>query len=78
MPNDTWIDVVHEYFPTATEEQCEKFMWNATCFPFGNKDQIYKNIQKASLESNANIELAMAQADEVTRTAMRQYHEQHG
>lgn len=78
MPNDTWLDVVHEYFPTATEKQCEDFMWNCTPFPAGNKDQLYKAIQNAALESNGNIELAFAQADELTRTVMRQYNEQYG
>jgi hypothetical protein len=74
----TWIDLVKEYFPSASDKQCDDFMWNCTSFPAGIKHQIYDQIRQAAVESNNNIELAMAQADEVISTAMRQYNEQYG
>ncbi|MHB1023313.1 MAG: hypothetical protein ACYC0Z_12980 [Acidobacteriaceae bacterium] len=50
----TWHDLVRRYFPTASDSQCDKLLWNCTCFPFGTAETVERQI-KAHAASGKNV-----------------------
>ena len=52
---DIW-NAIKEAFSKASEEDSEAFLWNATCYPFGDKEQILNNIKEMKEKSNGDID----------------------
>ena len=42
----TWIDLVREYFPDAADSECDRLLWNDTCFPFGTIEQVQAQLER--------------------------------
>lgn len=67
-------EALKQYFPTATDEEVDGLMWCATCFPFGDEDQIVENIKEKGIQSNSNIDLAINIAHEEIKKGMKEIH----
>lgn len=44
--NMTVLELVKEYFPNATEKECEYILWEKTAFPMGSVNIIRKQLQE--------------------------------
>ena len=42
----TWLDLVREYFPDATDEEGDYILWEHTAFPFASVKHIEMQIAK--------------------------------
>ena len=38
----TWIDLVKQYFPNATDEECTSILWEKTPFPISTDVELIK------------------------------------
>ena len=45
MSDKTWIDLVREYLPNATDDEANSVLWNWTAFPFGDEAQIRQQVK---------------------------------
>jgi hypothetical protein len=41
----TWIDLTRRFFPAATAEECDTYLWEFTCFPFGSVLQVARQLK---------------------------------
>ena len=41
----SWLDLVKEYFPNATERDCDIILWEYTAFPVADIDTIKKQLK---------------------------------
>ena len=39
----TWIDLVKQYFPNATNKECDFILWEKTPFPISTDVKLIKN-----------------------------------
>ncbi|WP_197023480.1 hypothetical protein [Heyndrickxia ginsengihumi] len=46
----TWIELVKEYFPDATDTQCEFILWEKTAFPVTGEETIRKQLKEYKQE----------------------------
>lgn len=42
----TWIDLVREYFPDATEKECDFILWERTAFPVTGEETIREQLEQ--------------------------------
>lgn len=54
--NSTWNDLVREYFPSVSDQDCEFILWEKTSFPTGSVDAIRNQIQTFKEEAKHKIE----------------------
>ena len=47
----TMADVIREYFPEATDEECDDILWEKTPFPFGPVRPALKELLDKHLET---------------------------
>ena len=45
MSEPTWLDLVREYFPTATDEQADQILWEHTGFPMDRIEAIREQLE---------------------------------
>jgi hypothetical protein len=41
----TWIELVKEYFPNATEAECDYILWEQTAFPVCGLNEVKRQLQ---------------------------------
>lgn len=46
MSRRTWFSLVREYFPNASDKQCDFILWEKTAFPFTGEETIRKHLQE--------------------------------
>ena len=42
----TWLDVAREYFPDNEEAELKYILFNCTCYPFGDEQQVREQLQE--------------------------------
>lgn len=42
----TWLDVAKEYFTEVSEEELGYILFNCTCYPFGDEQQVRAQLQE--------------------------------
>lgn len=47
---ETWGDVVRKYFPDATDKECDFLLWEKTCFPMGDREEIEEQLCQLAAE----------------------------
>lgn len=40
----TWKDLVRKHIPEADDQECEYILWEQTCFPCGNKEDVERQV----------------------------------
>lgn len=45
----TWLDLVHEYFPDATDEYADFLLWERTAFPFASPAHVRMQLRAVQL-----------------------------
>ena len=44
----TWNDLTRRFFPDATDEECNFFLWETTCYPFGRVLTVARQLKKSA------------------------------
>lgn len=47
----TWEDAFRHYWPKITLAKINYLLWNETCYPFGGKEMVLKNIHELYTKS---------------------------
>ena len=55
----THIDLVREYFPNATDGECDCILWELTCFPLCSAEMVEAQIVELTLERELVLERGM-------------------
>ena len=46
----THIDLVREYFPNATDGECDCILWELTCFPLCGVEEVQRQLAELAKE----------------------------
>jgi len=46
MGKKTWIDLVRDYFPNASDEECDFILWEKTAFPMCGFDKVKEQLEE--------------------------------
>lgn len=70
------VEAVRAYFPDCPEETMGDFLISATCFPFGDHEQVARQVKEHHDAGCKTSDEAMARADREMDRAMRDYHDE--
>lgn len=73
MSEDTPIEVIKKFFPDASEEAAEYFLWNGTAYPFAGEGYLRRQIARARGRSGGDIGRAIEMAYEDLERAMARH-----
>jgi hypothetical protein len=73
--NITWLDLVREVAPDATDDDCHTLLWSATCYPFGSPDQVRKTLAESWEGGGKTVYGAVAYAEDELERGMAEYRE---
>ena len=71
------IDAVKKFWPDLPENQYSDLLWNITCFPFGDHNDVLSQVKEMAEKSGCNLDKAMAIANEQTKRAMSEITDGH-
>jgi hypothetical protein len=73
----TWFELVRKHWPGISDDGVELVLWNATCFPFGNVEQVTAQLIEKYQQSSGNPEYAVAIAMKEMDDEMARYRAEH-
>lgn len=65
------FDIAQDLYPAAAENDIVDLLWSATCFPFGEPEQVRKNLEDALANTDGTPLSAMAYAEQQINEAMK-------
>ena len=75
MTDPTFVEQARATCPGASDEDIEDLLWSATCFPFGNAEQILTQLQLSYATHNGDVTAAIQDAHMEIEAAMDEYME---
>jgi len=63
-------DLVQKYYPKLSDEQHGALLFNATCFPFGNPEDVERQLKELVEKTDGTLDGALAFADTEMEAAM--------
>lgn len=66
----TWMELVRENWPGISDEDAERVLFNATCFPFGTEELVVWHLKQKYQQSGGDPDRAMTIALEELDAAM--------
>ncbi len=69
------LEAVKRHFPDCPDGSIHELLMGGTCFPFGEPEQVEKQLIEAKEAGCTRWEMVLDYADEQTTKAMRDFHE---